>query len=335
MSRVATTSRHGVIEQGAETNNLGGIFTPGKAYDFSKKVEVALAYKSAKDTLGGLRPNIRQIMRDCQVSVYFVKKIERELETHGRVLQLKEVAKERKKTKTGPVGPGAKSLGEAGAFVLYQLLSEEPSRSLSSYVLGLYVIMGVVISKATIDRVLRESFPKKCGLYQPNLVPYDKFRPSNIEKALDYLTFVAMVAPDRLKFGDEKLLKEQELYNRKVRCDPFTGKIPPMTTAPDFRNTHSLTGFCGIDTRPPALFFTIHESNNDATQFAMDFEAAIDSGFFHPGDILVLDNAVSRMYCYCYLQIVMQKMSLLSMIFSLLSFVDSRNITPGKITRYL
>ncbi|KAL7550374.1 hypothetical protein ACHAWF_013615, partial [Thalassiosira exigua] len=39
------------------------------------------------------------------------------------------------------------------------------------------------------------------------------------------------------------------------------------------------------------LFYCIHEANNGATQFAIDLEAAIDAGFFYPGDILVLDRA--------------------------------------------
>ena len=100
-----------------------------------------------------------------------------------------------------------------------------------------------------------------------------------------------MVNPVRIKFGDEKLLKGHELFLRNVQRNPLTGEVPAVLTTPDFRNTYSLTGFCGIDTRVPAVFFTLHESNNDATQFALDLEAAIYIGFFHPGDIIVLDNA--------------------------------------------
>ena len=122
-------------------------------------------------------------------------------------------------------------------------------------------------------------------------MPYDKFCPANLEKAVEYLIFIAMVDPRRIKFGDEKLLKGQELFNRKVRRNPLTGVTPPVFISPDFRNMYMLTGFCGIDTRVPVVFFAIHEGNNDATQFALDLEEAIFLGFFNHGDILVLDNA--------------------------------------------
>lgn len=100
-----------------------------------------------------------------------------------------------------------------------------------------------------------------------------------------------MVDPKRLKFGDEKLLKAQDLYNRKVRRNPITGEIPPVLTSPDFRNTYTITGFCGIDPSVLPLWFDIHEFNNDATEFALSLENAINHGFLKAGDILVLDNA--------------------------------------------
>lgn len=45
------------------------------------------------------------------------------------------------------------------------------------------------------------------------------YRPENLEKMIEYVTLVAQMDPSRLKFGDEKQLKGQELYNRKVRRD--------------------------------------------------------------------------------------------------------------------
>lgn len=272
---------------GADINRHGRVYAQGKSYSYIEKVEVAARYLDALTANEGRRPNLRQLQRDCKVSWSFVRKIERELRTHGRVLNPGEVYK----NQPGPIGPGSKTIGEAGAFVLYLLYSEEPSRVLSSYVYWLEKTLHVKVSESTISRVFKEAFPFKAGLYRPNLVPYDKFRPGNLERAVEYLTFIALVDPTRIKFGDEKLLKGRELYNRNVRRDPFTGVIPPVLTAADFRNAYSMTAFCSIDDRSPALFFNIHDCNNDATQFAADLEAAIASGFFHPGDILVLDNA--------------------------------------------
>lgn len=272
---------------GADVNENGGIYVPGKPYDYLKKVQVGREYLLAKAANNGNRPSIRALSRKCKVNWHFVNKVEKELLKYDRVLRPDEVRKNR----VGPIGPGSKSLGAEGAFVLYLLFSEEPSRTLSSYVEWLEILLGVVVSESTVSRVFKEAFPFSAGLYRPNWVPFDKFRAVNLEKAVEYLTFIALVNPTRVKFGDEKLLKGQELYNRNVRRDPYSGVIPPVYTSPDFRNTYAMTGFCGIDPMSPAVVFSIHEANNDAVQFAIDLEAALEVGFFRPGDILVLDNA--------------------------------------------
>jgi hypothetical protein len=100
-----------------------------------------------------------------------------------------------------------------------------------------------------------------------------------------------MFDPSRIKFGDEKHLKGQELYNRNVRRDPITGFIPDTYTNGDFCNTYALTGFCGIDRASSPVWYSIHEDKNGADEFALQLEMALASGFFRPGDILVLDNA--------------------------------------------
>jgi hypothetical protein len=127
------------------------------------------------------------------------------------------------------------------------------------------------------------------------MVPYDKFRAENIEKAFDYIYTIIQVDPSRLIFADEKLLKGQELFNRLVRKDPMTGKTPCMNPDPDFRNTHSITGFCSISGDRQPVLFRVHEGNNNAEEFARDVEAAILCGYIRPGDFLVLDNAAYHM----------------------------------------
>jgi hypothetical protein len=48
----------------------------------------------------------------------------------------------------------------------------------------------------------------------PNLVPYDKFWPRNMEKAWEYLDHIARISPERLKYGDEKSLKGKAIFNK-------------------------------------------------------------------------------------------------------------------------
>ena len=98
-------------------------------------------------------------------------------------------------------------------------------------------------------------------------------------------------APERCKFGDEKHLKGQELYCRDVRRNPITGEVPPIVTDPDFRNTHSITGFCGIDRTTNPIWYRIRKSTNDSERFLCDVEAAIATGFLKAKDVLILDNA--------------------------------------------
>ena len=270
-----------------ETNKFGGVYLNGKPYDYCKKVEIVMAYKHSQVANGGNRPSISALSKQCRVSRGFIKKIEKEMEKYGRVLRIEE----KYQVREGPVGPGSASINELDSFILLMLYFDEPSRILPSYVEWLQILSGTVLSECTVSRFFKGAFPYRASLYRPNLVPFDKFRRVNLEKATEYLNFVSLIEPTRIKFGDEKLLKGEELFSRNVRRNPLTGEIPALLTTPDFRNTYSLTGFCGIDVRVSPVFFSIHESNNDAIQFALDLEDAISHGFLCPGDILVLDNA--------------------------------------------
>ena len=86
-------------------------------------------------------------------------------------------------------------------------------------------------------------------------VPIDKYRPSNIKTYGDYLDFVSCIPPHLLHFGDEKSLKGTEIFNRRGRADPETGKVDEIVVPPYFRNTYCIMGFHTIDTTkyPPLL----------------------------------------------------------------------------------
>jgi len=46
----------------------------------------------------------------------------------------------------------------------------------------------------------------------PNLVPVDKFRPQNVQKAVEYVKVLSTLCPERVKFGDEKSLKGADFF---------------------------------------------------------------------------------------------------------------------------
>ena len=217
---------------------------------------------------------------------HFVNKVEKELQQYGRVLVPNDKIRQQ-----NHVVPGSKTLNELDTFIILSLNHEEPSHSLRSYASWLHYFVGTVVSDSPLCRFFKKAFLFSAGLCCPNIIPYDKFKPKNCRKALEYFLVIAMINPYRLKFGDEKSLKGPEVTNRKVRSNPFTGVIPPLLVPSDFRNTYSLTGFCGIDRRSSAVFCSIHDDTNGAPEFAMQVELAASRGFFHQGDILVLNNA--------------------------------------------
>jgi transposase len=280
---------HRVAGQDVQINHNGGIYQNGKSYNYMKKIEVAVAYKVVQDGIGGGRPNLSAIARQCSVGWEFVKKIETELNEHGRVLHPSEVYSNREQEG----GPGSRSLDDIDSAVLMFLYLEEPSRQLSSFCQWLHFLTGTCVSESTVSRFFNHGFPIRGGLCRPNLVPIDKFKPENIERAFEYLQVLAQIAPHRLVFGDKKHLKGQDIFNRKNRKNPMTGEIPLMMVNPDFRNTYNLTGFCKIDPtiHEQAVWCSIHEDLNDADNFALELEYGIQQGFIRGGQVLVIDNA--------------------------------------------
>ena len=83
-------------QYGGDVNKVGGIFQNGKAYEYSKKIQVAMAYRVASNAIGGDRPNISQLQRDCQVSRDFVRKVESELRKYGTIITPSEIQARRR-----------------------------------------------------------------------------------------------------------------------------------------------------------------------------------------------------------------------------------------------
>ena len=273
---------------GASVNRFGRVYTRGQAFGYPRKIEIAAAYLAAKEEGGGLlQPNLSDLERNLGVSRTVIRKVADELLLHGRVLSPAEI----RANGNIPRGPGSKALDETDRFVVFFLYLEDSTRPLSSYFDWLCALTVTVVGKSTISRFFLEAFPHRGGLCKPNLVPYDKFRPRNMEKAIDYVNFISGIDPHRIKFGDEKHLKGADVFNRKSRRNPVSGEVPVTIVSPDFTNRYTLIGFCSIDPRTPPVWCSIHENTNDADRFAIELEYCIQSGFILAGDVLVLDNA--------------------------------------------
>ena len=272
---------------GLSVNQFNRVYHQGKAMSLEKKVSIAVEYLKAQDAANGARPNISELSRVCQVQRSSIRKVEEELLGLGRMKSPQEIIGDRNM----PEGPGAISLDDFDIFVILMLYHEEPSRTLQGYVQGLYRFTGTIVSRSTISRFFNHGFDIKGSLCKPNLIPYDKFRPHNLERAVEFLLMMSVLDRSRIKFGDEKHLKGSELFCRRTRRNVLTGEVPPIMTHPDFRNTYSIVGFCGIDARTTPLRYSISEGINDAENFAIQVELAVIFGWLLPYDVLVLDRA--------------------------------------------
>jgi hypothetical protein len=223
---------------GALVNSNGGFYQRGKSYGLDVKLFIAAKYLDHKERRGGLRPVVTLVAAECRVRKKFVYKIERELMENERILAPDEIYLAR----SNPIGPGSKSMSGEDFFVLYILYRQEPTRSLKSYVNWLFCCTGTIVSESTVSRWFNHAFPVRGRLCVPNLVPYDKFRPGNIEKAWEYLEHISKISPERLKSGDEKSLKGKEIFNKLARRDVLTGLVPQTKTDPDLQNTYSIIG---------------------------------------------------------------------------------------------
>ncbi len=202
LDRLSFAQRHG-----AALNKKGDI-------RMEKKLAVA-------ETYGG-RPSLSKIASEHKVDRRFVRKIESELYANeGCVVSPEEVTLDMVSLRR--LGPGSIVLDQAGCFALYCLFRRKPTRSLQSYVHELYRHRGTRVSTSVVSRFFNHAFEICGGLCVPNLVLYDKFRPHNIKKAVEYIKALARIDPSRLKYADEKSLKGKDIHNKLSRWDPLTG----------------------------------------------------------------------------------------------------------------
>jgi hypothetical protein len=187
--------------------------------------------------------------------------------------------------------PGVCTIDELDSFILLLLCLEEPSRTLASYKHHLQSFTGREVSKSAVSRFFNHAFSIKGGLRQPNLVPCDKFKPEKFLQAQERVNVILQIAPARVHFGDEKLLQGAEFFCGENRRNVLTGEVPPVFASSDFRNTHALNAFCGIDANTVPLCCRIHDGTNDADSFDLDVQNAVAIGHLSAGKVLVLDNA--------------------------------------------
>ena len=121
-----------------------------------------------------MTPSLNKISKIYKVSLHFIKKVEIDMFENGCVLHLSICNKQ----------PQPRKIKELEAFILHMLYLDELSQLMQSYAYWLEYFIDTEVAQATISKFFNHFFKIKDSFCKPNFVPYDKFKPNNIQKAL-------------------------------------------------------------------------------------------------------------------------------------------------------
>jgi hypothetical protein len=144
------------------------------------------------------------------------------------------------------------------------------------------------VSETTVSRWFHHAFPIWGRCCVPNLAPYGKFRPRNIEKAWEYLDHMSKICLERLKYGNEKSLKGKVIFNKLAWRDVLTRLVPPTMTDQYLRNKYTIIELCSISKLSTPVRYQIADAIVDADLFLLEIKIAIAMRFLMAGDVLVL-----------------------------------------------
>jgi hypothetical protein len=287
----------GIVDRAMEANGYtinqnGGTYRHGVARPIEDKSSIARVYL---ELLAAAKADptkvvsVREVARIGKCSRGFAAKCMREIESGDLVdPKRKIVARAR--------GDGVIAISDKDGMYLLVLCQQNNKCTLRDYCIWLIEDRGVFVSPSVICKWFLNLFPSRGSLGKLNQVPLDKFSPENILRVMKHWEFIRQVDPYRLKFGDEKPLKGEDLFNRKGRADPLSGEREPIYVNSDFRNTYNIIGICGIarDTMP--FVYKMHDGINNSALFSDLILESVACGFLRYGDILVLDNAAIHHY---------------------------------------
>ena len=93
---------------------------------------------------------------------------------------------------------------------------------------------------------------------------------------------MAAIPSHFVNFGDEKLLKGTEIFNRRGWADPETRDVEEVIVHPYFCNMYCIMGFITVNTtKYPPLLYTIGEDNHNSAACMAFIMRAVATGWLN------------------------------------------------------
>jgi transposase len=278
------------MERYIQKNKNGGAYAQGQMYGLETKARVAMRYMEMVNESTKKLPSVAELARECKVGWDYARRVVAEIHSKGSIIQ-PDVIRSAKNKHCG-VNERVRLTLEEELFLLI-LRIEIPNRSNLDYISNLHRHHNKIVSSTFISQWFKRRFNKKGTFKKPNLVPLDKFRKENIVAYIEFREKVATL-PDRTKyhFIDEKHIVNSNVYPKKVRADPFSGRADCVKVSGNFRDALNLLCIASADpTKPYPLEYTLGSENGCSTNFMVFIEHLLQVKWFKRQDIVILDNA--------------------------------------------
>ncbi len=255
-------------------------------YQLPRKTEVAEVYLELCQEQA--HPSVNLIAKLSKVSWGFANLVVTELKAIGAVSD----PELKRRQKNHELGPGQK-LGVIHEMFLLSLRTLDPARPLYSYVQELERHFNKSVSYQCVADWFNKRWDHKGNLKKANLVPLDKWK---LENKLRYYEFVQKmrIFSDHSKYNflDEKHVWNKDVYAKKVRKDPLTGKLPCIHVSGDFRESYNIMAL--ISSNPQKAYpmdYTIGKENGTSEAFVGFLTYLIAKRFLLHDEFLIMDNA--------------------------------------------
>jgi hypothetical protein len=275
----------------AKTNLNGGIYHPGRRYELPKKMEVGVAFlELVEEKNGEHRVTVKDVAERAKVSWHYANAVMKEYKETDYLADPFQVHDETIKARATTT----LHLNVEEEIYMLALRAEDPKQPNIDYIKELYESYGRMVSSSFITRWFQNRFEFRGDFKKPNLVPLDKWRPTNIKSYLEYRMKVDELPHHHMFcFLDEKHLANKDAIATKGQEDPLTGRLDcTIPVSGDFRETYSLMAVISANPdKKKHVEYHIDTLNGDSIVFYCFISYLISSGWFLHNEILIMENA--------------------------------------------